>query len=83
MREGRSVLSPSVQALVAPGVSSTTNGWLDEFMEACDAHGCRFPTNFDLDLTLFSNHRIDYFACHSYVLSPKAQIKKLQEFSER
>ena len=43
---------------MAPGVSSTTNGWLDEFMEACDALGCRFPINFDLDLTLFSNHRL-------------------------
>jgi len=55
------------QALVAPGVSSMTNGWFDEFMEACNALGCR----------------IDYLACHSYVLAPKAQIKKLQEFSER
>ena len=34
-------------------------------------------------LSASSNHRIDYLACHSYVLAPKAQIKKLQEFSER
>ena len=75
----------SNQALVAPGVSSTTNGWFDEFMEACDALGCRFAINsFYLSfLPASSNHRIDYLACHSYVLAPKAQIKKLQEFSER
>ena len=38
-------MSHSNQALVAPGVSSTTNGWFDEFMEACDALGCRFEIN--------------------------------------
>ena len=96
----------SNQTLVAPGVSSTTNGWFDEFMEACDALGCRFAISssylshlFTLSylsylssisflsflsyLSASSNHRIDYLACHSYVLAPKAQIKKLQEFSER
>ena len=37
----------------------------------------------DFDTFAFAKHRIDYLACHSYVLAPKAQIKKLQEFSER
>ena len=38
---GVGYIFPSTQALVAPGVSSTTNGWFDEFMEACEALGCR------------------------------------------
>ena len=38
---GEGCIFPSTQALVAPGVSSTTNGWFDEFMEACEALGCR------------------------------------------
>ena len=39
---GLGYIFPSTQALVAPGVSSTTNGWFDEFMEACEALGCRW-----------------------------------------